>query len=316
MLRRINVACIALLALPLLFTGCQPQESTPEPTPDPTPAPVTPAPTPAPVLTPFLSKLYKNGLIFRDYTYEGTRPVKVTDYTEKGAFLKEGTMSYDASGRVTRISVRSAAFPGREEDQTFVYNADGLLTKVEFTAVNNARPRQSGEANLVPGEMFAYTTFEYNANKELIKSADFVKYSTSEEWPEVANFAAPIYYMTYAYDAAGNAVKKTAHNVLMPSGEPGDPTEYVDVHTFTYDTQKNPYFYSYLLDEGTPNPRITRHNMLSRRTTSNGPMEGHYYDCTSEYNAAGFPTKRTLVEGGGYLSAQRTLVYTYEYEMR
>ncbi len=153
MLRRINVACIALLALPLLFTGCQPQESTPEPTPEPTPAP-TPAPVPAPT-TPFLSKLYKNGLVFREYTYEGTRPVKVTDYTDKGALLKAGTLSYDAAGRVTRISVRSAAFPAREEDQTFLYNADGLLTKVEFTAVNDARMRPSGEAKLVSGELFA-----------------------------------------------------------------------------------------------------------------------------------------------------------------
>lgn len=305
MLRSIHISFVALLALPLLFTSCQPQESTPEPTP-------APAPAPAP-LAPFLSKLYKNGLIFREYTYEGTRPVKVTDYTEKGAFLKEGTMSYNAAGQVTRISVRSAAFPAREEDQTFTYNADGLLTKVELTAVNNARPRQSGEANLVPGEMFAYTAFEYNANKELTKSADFVKYSTSEDWPEIANFASPVYYMTYAYDAAGNAVEKTAHNVLPGSSE---PTEYVDVYTFTYDTQKNPYFYSYLLDEGTPNPRITKHNMLTRRTTSNGPMEGHYYNATSEYNAEGFPTKRTLVEGGGYLSAERTIVYTYTYEMR
>lgn len=303
MLRSIHISFVALLALPLLFTGCQPQESTPEPTPAPAPAP----------LAPFLSKVYKNGLIFREYAYEGTRPVKVTDYTEKGAFLKEGTMSYNAAGQVTRISVRSAAFPAREEDQTFAYNADGLLTKVEFTAVNNARPRQSGEANLVPGEMFAYTAFEYNASKELTRSADFVKYSTSEDWPEIANFASPVYYMTYAYDAAGNAVEKTAHNVLPGSSE---PTEYVDVYTFTYDTQKNPYFYSYLLDEGTPNPRITKHNMLTRRTTSNGPMEGHYYNATSEYNAEGFPTKRTLVEGGGYLSAERTIVYTYTYEMR
>ncbi|HEX8529716.1 MAG TPA: hypothetical protein VF646_06820, partial [Cytophagales bacterium] len=175
MLRRIDVACIALLVLPLLFTGCQPQESTPEPTPEPTPAP-TPAPAPT---TPFLSKVYKNGLIFREYAYEGTRPVKVTDYTEKGVFLKEGTLSYDAAGRVTRISVRSATAPAREEDQTFRYNADGLLTKVEFTAVNNTRQRPSGEATLATGELFAYTAFEYNANKELTKSAEFVKYSIS-----------------------------------------------------------------------------------------------------------------------------------------
>jgi hypothetical protein len=35
-----------------------------------------------------------------------------------------------------------------------------------------------------------------------------------------------------------------------------------------------------------------------------------------EYDANGFPTKRTLVEGGGYLSAERTNVFTYEYAMR
>jgi hypothetical protein len=142
----------ALLVLPLLFTGCQPQESTPEPTPAPTPAP---EPTPAP-LTPYLSKVYRNGLMTREYAYEGLRPSKVMDYNSKGELLKTATPTYDATGRVTLIKVRSAVAPALEEDQTFTYNADGLLAKVEYTAVNDVRPRYSGEGNLVLGELFAY----------------------------------------------------------------------------------------------------------------------------------------------------------------
>jgi hypothetical protein len=303
MLRKINVAWIALVALPLLFTGCQSEEQTPTPEPAPAPAP----------LTPFLSKIFKNGVILREYTYEGTRPVKVIDYTNKAVVFKTGTMSYDAAGRLTRISVRSAAFPSEEEDQTYTYNADGLLAKVEFTAVNNARTRRTGEVNLVSGETFQYSSFEYDAKKMLIKSADFAKYNWLEDGAVSTGFTTPYYYTTHEYDASGNAVKKTSHSVLTPGF---DVPEFVDVHTFTYDTQKNPYFYSYLLDEGTPNPRITKHNMLTRRTTSNGPMDGHHYDCTIEYDANGFPTKKTYLEGGGYLSADRTIVYTYEYEMR
>jgi hypothetical protein len=314
MLRRINVACIALLVLPLLFTSCQPQESTPEPTPAPTPAP---EPTPAP-LTPYLSKVYKDGLLIREYVYEGIRPSKTMDYNSKGELLKTATPTYDATGRVTLIKVRSAVAPALEEDQTFTYNADGLLAKVEYTAVNDVRPRRSGEANLAVGELFAYMTFEYNASKALIKSSDFIKYNwrsvEGEDEVSAPEFTKPAYYTIYEYDADGNAVKKTFH--LSLSSWPDVSDEIVDVHTFTYDTQKNPYFYSYLFDEGVPNPRITKHNMITRRTTSNGPMDGHRYDCTTEYSIAGFPTKRTLVEGGGYLSAERILVYTYEYEMR
>jgi hypothetical protein len=239
--------------------------------------------------------------------------VKVVDYTSKAAVLKTGTMSYDAAGKLTRISVRSDAFPDEEEDQTYTYNADGLLTKVEFTAVNNTRRRQTGDTTLVAGEMFAYSSFEYNAGKFLIKSSEFGKYTWLEDGVAYPDFTTPYYYTTYEYDATGNAVKKTAHSAMDPGSDvPG----LIDVHTFTYDTQKNPYFYSYLLNEGTPNPRITKHNMLTRRTTSNGPMDGHHYDCTIEYDTNGFPTKKTYLEGGGYLSADRTIVYTYEYEMR
>lgn len=310
MLRRINVACIALLALPLLLTGCQPESPAPEPA-------LEPAPTPAPApLAPFLSKVYKNGLLSQEYTYEGKRPVQVTDYNDKGQVFKTATNTYDAAGRITRISVRSANFPSQEEDRTFTYNAEGLVAKIELTAVNNVRRRASGDTTLAAGEMFAYTAYEYNAGKALVKSSNFAKYNTNEDWPEVTNFASPVYYMTYAYDAAGNTIKKTAHSMMPPWLEAPDM---VDEHVFTYDTQKNPHFYSFLLDEDIPNPRMARHNILTRRSTSNYSFwEGQYQDYTTEYNADGFPTKRTLVEGGGYLSrsGERTIVYTYEYGMR
>ena len=119
MLRRTKVAFIALLVFPLLFTGCQPESPTPQPAPEPAP------------LTPYLSKVYGNGLLTREYAYEGLRPSKVMDYNSKGELLKTATTTYDATGRVTLIKVRSAAFPALEEDQTFTYNAEGLLAKVE-----------------------------------------------------------------------------------------------------------------------------------------------------------------------------------------
>ena len=306
MSRRINAALIALFALPLLLTGCQPESPAPQPAPEPAP------------LTPYLSKVYRNGLLTREYAYEGLRPSKVLDYNSKGEVLRTATSTYDATGRVTLVKVRSAVAPALEEDQTFTYNADGLLAKVEYTAVNDARPRYTGEGNLVLGELFAYTILEYNASKALIKSSEFIKYnwrSTAvEDEVSAPEFTKPAYYTVYEYDAAGNAVKKTFHLSLSPWPDVSD--EFVDVHTYTYDTQKNPLFYSYLFDEDVPNPRMTKHNMLTRRTTSNGPTDGHYYDCTIEYEANGFPTKRTLVEGGGYLRAERTNVFTYEYVMR
>ncbi len=306
MLRKINVAWIALLALPLLLTGCQSEEQTPTPEPAPEPAP----------LAPYLSKMYKNGLLSREYTYEGPRPVRITDYNDKGELLKTATLTYDGTGKVTLTSVRSAAFPHQEEDRAFTYNSEGLVTKVEYTAVNNARYRQSGEGNLVAGEMFAYTTFEYNTRKELTKSSNFVKYSTSIDWPEANNFAVPIYYMTYEYDAAGNPVKRTGHSILPPGFE---PQEFIEEHTYTFDTQKNPQFYSFLFEEGVPNPRFTKHNVLTRRSGGDHPFwSGHHQDYIHEYNADGFPTKSTLAEGGGHLSrtGDRTIVYTYEYGMR
>jgi hypothetical protein len=258
--------------------------------------------------------VYKNGLLFREYTYEGARPVRITDYNDSQQTLKTATLSYDAAGQVTLISVRSAAFPRQEEDQTFTYNGNGLVTKVAYTAVNNARLRQSGDTNLVAGETFAYTTFEYNTRNELAKSSNFVKYSTSPDWPEAADFGTPIYYMTYDYDAAGNPTRKAGHSILPPGFE---PQELYEEHMYTYDTQKNPYFHSFLFDEGVPNPRFTRHNILTRRSSGDHPFwTGHHQDYTHEYDAQGFPTKSTLVEGGGYLKADRTIVYTYAYEMR
>lgn len=304
MLRKINVSWIALLSLPFLFTGCQPEQQTPTPEPAPAPAP----------LTPYLSKVYKNGLLSQEYTYEGPRPVKITDYNDKGEVLKTATLSYDGMGKVTLTSVRSAASPHQEEDQTFTYNSEGMVTKVEYTAVNNARQRQPGEANLVAGEMFAFTVFDYNARKELTQSSNFVKYSRSVDWPEANNFAVPIYYMTYEYDADGNPVKKTGHSILPPGFE---PQQYIDEHTYTYDTQKNPYYHSFLFEEGVPNPRFTKHNILTRRSNGDNPFwKGHRQDYTNEYNADGLPVKRTLVEGGGHLKADRTIVYSYTYEMR
>ncbi len=299
MLKRINVVCIALLALPLLFTSCQ-QGQTPEPAP-------APAPEPAPLLV----KISRNGALFREFVYESTRPVKALTYNNQSV-IKTETISYNAAGNVSLIAVRSAFNPSLEEDQTYIYNADGLVTKVELRAVNNARKWQSGDVTLTTGELFAYTTYEYNNNKELIQSTDYVKYPTSTDWTETANFAKPIYYMTYQYDAAGNAVKKTGHTLQPLLTESGE--DMIDESTYTYDTQKNPYYYSALLEGAIFNPRVSKHNVLTRRTTCNHPAwDGYRWDFTSEYDANGLPTKRTLVEGGAFLEADRTIVYTYEY---
>lgn len=297
MLKSINVLWIALLSFPLLFTGCQQQEDTP-----------APAPKPA---APLLMKIFKNGAVAREFIYEGTRPVKALSYVNQSVYRTE-SISYNAAGNVSLIAVRSTN-PHVEEDQTYVYNADGLVTKVEFRAFNNIR--QSGEATLTPGELFAYTTYEYNSNKELIQSTDYAKYPTSPDWTETADFAKPVYYMTYQYDAAGNAVKKTGHLPQPLLVEDGDAM--IDESTYTYDTQKNPYYYSALLEGAIFNPRVSKHNVMTRRTTCNHPAwDGYRWDFTTEYDANGFPAKRTWVEGGGFLGAERTTVYTYEYASR
>lgn len=284
----------AALLLSLLFTGCQPEDKAPS--------------------NPYLSKIYNsNGVLSREYTYEGVRPMKETQYnTTSGQVSTTRAISYNASGKVSLIMVRSPLDATIEEDQTFIYDAGGKLTKIEYTAVNNARLRKSGEANLLPGEMFAYTAFEYNASQELIKTSDFQKYSTSpEDWPEVSNFGIPVSYMVYEYGADGNAAKKTLHNAI-----PHTADTFFEEYTYTYDTQKNPFFYSALFDEATPNPRIARNNTLTRRTVSNLPANnGQRIDFTFEYNAEGFPVKRTMVESGGR-SGDRTVVHTYEYQMR
>jgi hypothetical protein len=296
MLRRINVLFNALLVLPLLLTSCQPEE---------------PAPVPA---SPYLTKIFKNGAISREIVYDGTRPVKTLSY-HNDQVIRTETISYNAAGNVSLISVRSTTNPHAEEDQTFIYNGDGLVTKLELRAANNVRYLRSGEGTMTTGELFAYTTYEYNSKKELIKSSDYVKYPPSSDWPETADFAQPIYYMTYEYDAAGNPVKKTGHTphpLLMENGE-----EMIETSTFTYDTQKNPYFYSALSEGAIFNPRVSKHNVLTKRTTSNHPgLDGYHFDFTCEYDANGFPTKRTMVEGGAYLEENRTVVYTYEYQTR
>jgi hypothetical protein len=61
MLKKANALYIALLAFPLIFTGCQPQEPAPVSVPEPMPAP-EPAPT-----SPYLTKVYKDGSLSKEY---------------------------------------------------------------------------------------------------------------------------------------------------------------------------------------------------------------------------------------------------------
>ncbi len=44
--------------------------------------------------------------------------------------------------------------------------------------------------------------------------------------------------------------------------------KFFEEKTYTYDTKKNPLFYSFQFDEETAKPRVAKHNMLSIRTVS------------------------------------------------
>jgi len=207
--------------------------------------------------------------------------------------------------------VQSAVSSERNEDRVYHYTPDGLLEKVSQLATVTTKLSIDYPVSLRIGEEFAYTRYEYNAQKQLVKSSRFVKYSNSEEYNVYDNFATPDFYVTYQYDANGNAISRSYHNIGY------NEEVFKSEAQLTFDNKKNPLFYSFLFDDDIAIANAPKNNITSWRERFNfGELSDLHRDYTYEYDSTGFPVKRTMVEAGGYINTPKTTVQTYTYQMR
>lgn len=188
--------------------------------------------------------------------------------TDSGGLIS--TYSYDNNNRVVNYK-RNGNANNFVEDNNFIYNADGTLQKVVET---------DNDASVV--EIF------YDADKKIIKKIerngiDIYKYTYSgnvitEDYRFDNNKG---WRQVYMYDANGNIAEIKSYTNTSDANPEGT---YSGVINYTYDDKKNARSsipQGFLFPASVNNIKSTQYN--------GGAIESSQY----EYNADGYPTKRT-----------------------
>ena len=128
---------------------------------------------------------------YNEYTYsEDQKLLKVTRYTDQGSYLDEERYSYGADGVLEKIEIYWENFDFNIELwQEKLYDETGLLQKIQ---------------NYEDGSICDYYLFEYDDESRCIKEIHYDILWNNGEYPES--------YVTYAYDDAGNCIRKEELN--------------------------------------------------------------------------------------------------------
>ncbi|XVJ66043.1 MAG: hypothetical protein HEQ40_07740 [Lacibacter sp.] len=228
------------------------------------------APAPAPQKTRLVKADFTSVAGVFAYTYNSNGHIASENFTATttGNFSRTVTYSnYDLQGRVTEYTVDI-------NDPAFVDS------KTVISYSSNGRPERFIYFDLPSGANAGFTTFEYSGLKVIVK-----RYSSTNTLQGTTE---------YTYTTDGNNLAEM--KVFNAAGVLISTTAYSN-----YDTKNT---YESLLPAGSLSAPLSKNNFqaLSRTVHSTGAVTN--FTVTFEYNADGYPTKRTLSSGA---------VSTYEY---
>ncbi|MBF9253979.1 hypothetical protein I2I11_11810 [Pontibacter sp. 172403-2] len=214
------------------------------------------------------------------YNFANTLLSQVNHYNKETGEL-ESTEKYerDPKGKVVKASTYAADGNTLLAQQAFTYDSNGLLNKTLTSYFNG---------NAV--EYAVYATYEYNADRKLVKKSFFE-----------------------GKEGIAAAAKSFTKYEVLPNGNYGQEKQYVlnskgeavlfSTTTYSYDTNKNP-FYAF----AEPGKISSPNNLIAASTEVHASKKTYNYKYTYDYDAQGLPISQTVTTPKG---KSETFAYLY-----
>jgi len=214
------------------------------------------------------------------YNFAGKHLSQVNHYNkETGELESFEKYERDPKGKVLKASTYAAEGNALLAEQAFTYDSNGLLNK-KFTSYFNGNS----------AEYTAYATYQYNADKKLIKQSFFE-----------------------GKEGTAAVAKSFTQYEVLPNGNCGQEKQFVlnskdeavlfSTTTYSYDTNKNP-FYAF----AEPGKASSPNNLIASTTEVQGSKKTYNYKYTYDYDEQGFPVSQTVTTPNG---KNETFAYLY-----